>query len=122
MIICRRYNMRLRIQHIGLMIVGGLVIGALMGLVFGWVVMLLWNWLMPLIFGLTAITFWQAWGLVILCHLLFKAGPGHHPHHDEEDHGPWKRHFKEKIQKHFLNDDAGKKPGSSKGDDGNNDD
>jgi hypothetical protein len=44
----------------------------------GWVVMLLWNWLMPDIFGLKRLTYWQAWGLLILCHILFKGfGSGH---------------------------------------------
>jgi hypothetical protein len=38
----------------------------------GWIVMLLWNWLMPDIFGLKRLTYWQAWGLLILCHILFK--------------------------------------------------
>lgn len=33
----------------------------------------LWNWLMPEIFGLKAITFWQAWGLVFLSGILFKS-------------------------------------------------
>jgi len=33
--------------------------------------MLLWNWLLPGIFGLTAITFWQALGLFVLSRLLF---------------------------------------------------
>ena len=50
------------------------------GLVFlcGWIVMLLWNWLMPDIFGLKRLTYWQAWGLLILCHILFKGfGSGH---------------------------------------------
>ena len=45
---------------------------------FGWVVMLLWNWLMPDIFGLKRLTYWQAWGLLILSHILFKGfGSGH---------------------------------------------
>ena len=35
------------------------------------ITMLLWNALMPAIFGLTAITFWQALGLMILARLLF---------------------------------------------------
>jgi hypothetical protein len=39
---------------------------------FGWVVMLLWNWLMPDIFGLKQLNYWQAWGLLILCSILFK--------------------------------------------------
>lgn len=39
---------------------------------FGWIVMLLWNWLMPEIFGLKKLTYWQAWGLLILSCILFK--------------------------------------------------
>ncbi len=57
-------------------------LGFLMGLgilallfLFGWVVMLLWNWLMPGIFGLTTLSYWQAWGLLILSSLLFKDMP-----------------------------------------------
>jgi hypothetical protein len=38
---------------------------------FGWVVMHLWNWLVPAVFGLKAITFWQAIALLVLCRLLF---------------------------------------------------
>jgi hypothetical protein len=38
----------------------------------GLVVMLLWNWLMPDIFGLKRLTYWQAWGMLILCTILFK--------------------------------------------------
>lgn len=34
-------------------------------------VMLLWNWLMPLIFGLTTITFLQALGILALSKILF---------------------------------------------------
>jgi hypothetical protein len=41
--------------------------------VIGIFVMLLWNWLMPMIFGLTAINFWQAFGLTMLCGFLFKS-------------------------------------------------
>ena len=36
-------------------------------------VMLLWDWLMPTIFGLGEITWFQAWGLMFLCGLLFKS-------------------------------------------------
>jgi hypothetical protein len=36
--------------------------------------MLLWNWLMPPIFGIKAITFWQALGINLLCGFLFKSG------------------------------------------------
>jgi hypothetical protein len=34
----------------------------------------LWNWLMPAVFGLHAITYWQALGLMLLCWILF-GGP-----------------------------------------------
>jgi len=34
-------------------------------------VMWLWNWLMPVIFGLTKITFFQALGLFVLSNILF---------------------------------------------------
>ncbi|MCK9578604.1 hypothetical protein M0R01_03915 [bacterium] len=32
---------------------------------------LLWNWIMPTLFGLNHITLAQAWGLNILCGILF---------------------------------------------------
>lgn len=32
----------------------------------------LWNWLMPVIFGFGRITIWQAFGLNLLCRILFK--------------------------------------------------
>lgn len=38
---------------------------------FGLVVMALWNWLMPALFGLKAIGYWQALGLVVLSRILF---------------------------------------------------
>ena len=37
----------------------------------GQVVRLLWNWLAPSLFGLPALTFWQALGLLALCRILF---------------------------------------------------
>ena len=50
--------------------------------VFGGCVMLLWNWLMPTLFGLPAISFWQAVGLLLLCKILFGGfGGGHHHGH-----------------------------------------
>jgi hypothetical protein len=92
-----------RIGKIILMVLGGLCIGVVMAFLFGWIVMLLWNWLMPAIFGVTTITFWQAWGLVVLAHLLFKAGHGHKPDHDDHlhHHSHWKQTFKEKMKRHF---------------------
>ncbi len=40
-------------------------------LAFGFVVQQMWNWLMPAIFGLRAITFVQALGLLLLSKILF---------------------------------------------------
>jgi hypothetical protein len=53
-----------------------IVPAAILGmLIFAWiggeVVMHLWNWLAPALFGLPAITFWQALGLLALCRILF---------------------------------------------------
>lgn len=50
----------------------------LAGTVFGFVVMWLWNWLMPVLFGLHAISFWQALGLVVLSKILFGGFHGRH--------------------------------------------
>ncbi len=60
------------------MILGGIALAVLFAFLFGWVVMLLWNWLMPEIFGLKTISYWQAWGLVVLSHILIKPGYGGH--------------------------------------------
>jgi ABC-type multidrug transport system fused ATPase/permease subunit len=50
-----------------LVLIGFLIIAAL----FGTTVMLLWNFLVPDIFGLSAISFWQALGILILTRILF---------------------------------------------------
>jgi len=38
---------------------------------FSAVVMLLWNWLIPALFGLGAVSFLQALGILVLCRILF---------------------------------------------------
>ena len=73
----------------------GLVAATGLGLALGFPVMWLWNWLMPELFHLPAITFWQAVGLLILSHLLFK---GHY-----QGHGHW-QHRHGKRWSHFAND------------------
>src|SRR6266850_924383 len=37
----------------------------------GQIVMHLWNWLLPALFGWHQITFWQAFGILALCRILF---------------------------------------------------
>ncbi len=68
---CGWWEDRSRLQKI-LSGIGFGIVG--IGFVFlcGLVVMLLWNWLMPDIFGLKRLNYWQAWGLLILCTILFK--------------------------------------------------
>jgi len=45
----------------------------LLSVPFAFLVMLLWNWVMVDVFALSALTFWQSWGLYMLCSLLFKS-------------------------------------------------
>ena len=63
----------------------GLAIAGLFALAFGLLLKALWNWLMPAIFGLGAITYWQAVGLFILAKLLFTGLHGHHGSHHEHE-------------------------------------
>jgi len=59
---------------LGLVFVAGfLAVSFIVSLAMAFPVMLLWNWLMPVIFGLTSIGYWQAFGLMILSTLLFKS-------------------------------------------------
>ena len=89
----------------GMRIVGlsilGLVTFGMIGLIFGLLVQLLWNWLMPDIFRLPEITYWQAFGIVILGKLIlgnFAPHPGHYRHH----HGhPFPEHFARHHQHYF---------------------
>lgn len=66
-------------------LLGGLILAALVALLFGWLVQHLWNWLMPTLFHLPTLTFWQAAGLVLLSRLLFGHVGGGRPSKD------WKR-------------------------------
>ena len=49
----------------------------------GEIVRRLWNWLLPPLFGLPAITFWQALGLLVLCRMLFGGFGGRGGHRDD---------------------------------------
>jgi hypothetical protein len=89
----------------------GTVFAGLFGLFFGWIVMLLWNWLMPSLFGLSAISYWQAFGIVVLAKILF-GGIGHphkkphdrfrhfHPHRDEYKY--YERFWREEGKQAFA--------------------
>lgn len=49
----------------------GLFTAAVMSLIIGIIAMVLWNWLMPAVFGLGVITYWEAFGIVLLAKLVF---------------------------------------------------
>jgi hypothetical protein len=63
----------------------------------GFVVMQLWNNLLPVILHVSAITFWQAIGIFILCKILFGFGKGGHRWGGR---GPWMRH---RMEERFKN-------------------
>jgi len=79
----------------------GVCLAVVFALVFGLVVKWLWNWLMPALFGLGTITYWQAFGIVILAKLLFGSFGGHHK--DTSDH--FKSKFHDKWHKPFGEED-----------------
>ncbi|MCX6561770.1 MAG: hypothetical protein NTZ26_14805 [Candidatus Aminicenantes bacterium] len=69
--------------HIAGLVLGGVALAVLFAFLFGLVVQALWNWLMPGLFGFKTITYWQAFGLVLLAKLLFGShGQVHKRHHD----------------------------------------
>jgi hypothetical protein len=74
------------------------------------VVMCLWNALVPSIIGWSAITYWQAAGLIVLCRMLFggfgKFGaPGYHRRHGHHFHGmscrEKREYIRSRIQREF---------------------
>lgn len=65
----------------------------------GYVVMCLWNWLMPALFGLAIITYWQAFGILILSKILFGGFRGRHGcGHGGHWRGHWRSRWKEKWE------------------------
>ena len=63
---------------------------------FGYAVMQLWNWLMPAIFGVHAVTFLQALGLLVLGKILFG---GFHRHGGGCHGRGWKHGMAERWEK-----------------------
>lgn len=63
-----------KVLTVSFMILLGLAVAAVVAIIVAFPVMLLWNALMPQLFELTKITFWQAFGLVLLVRFLFGTG------------------------------------------------
>jgi hypothetical protein len=60
---------------------------------FGLAILRLWNWLMPSLFGLHAITYWQALGLLVLSRILLGGFRGR-PHFGP----PWRHRMWQRWQ------------------------
>ena len=69
------------LRIIGMVFVG-VIFAVLFALVFGFLVKWLWNVLMPGLFGVPQITYWQAFGIVVLAKLLFGSFGSKTPGHD----------------------------------------
>lgn len=70
-------------------VVGGIVVVAVFAGVFGWVVMWSWNILLPPLFSLPALSFPQAFALLLLGRVL--TGRFSHGHHRWGHHCRWSR-------------------------------
>jgi hypothetical protein len=94
----------------GVVLAGIIGIGALVVLC-GYIVMGLWNWLLPGLFGLKAITFWQAIGIVVLAKILF-GSLNHKPAGHYHGHRRCRNHSRQKwFEKWELYDDFWKEEG-----------
>ena len=90
-----------------LAIVAAPILIALFILVGGGVVMLLWNWLLPSLFGWPQITLLQAFGLLVLCRILFggfgKGGGGGGGHQRYKCKSPEdKERFRQRMRDRFA--------------------
>jgi len=83
--------MRKRMIWIAPLAILGIVVFAFIG---GEIVMQLWNWLLPSLFGWRQITFWQAFGILALCRILF-GGHGWH--------GPRRGRFRHRMKERCAN-------------------
>jgi len=64
------------------------------------VVMALWNRLMPAVFGLHAISFWQALGLLVLSKILFRGwGPAFETHWRQRMRERWEQMTSQEREK-----------------------
>ncbi|MGE5625604.1 MAG: hypothetical protein ACM3ZT_08660 [Bacillota bacterium] len=76
-------------------IIGFAAVAIIAAFLFGFAVMALWNWLMPGLFGLKAIGYWQAWGLLVLSWILFGGLRGHH-------HGGHHRRWRHRMAERWM--------------------
>ena len=81
-------------------VAAGLAVASLVFIFVGFLVMWLWNWLMPVVFGLPTIGYWQAWGLLLLAHILLGGGHGSRHRSNGSHHGGgFRGHMRERLSK-----------------------
>ena len=56
-----------------LLILGAIFVVALVSFLYGAILMWLWNAVIVIVFAAPALTYWQAYGICIICNLLFKS-------------------------------------------------
>jgi hypothetical protein len=78
------------LRIIGMVFVG-VIFAILFALVFGFLVKWLWNFLMPDLFGLSQITYLQAFAMVVMTKLLFGAFGPHYPKRPAPHHPPFRK-------------------------------
>ena len=93
------YHPAPRILRVVGLVIAGVLAAAAFALAFGWFVMLLWNWLMPVVFGLGAITYWQAFGIVVLAKLIFGSMGGRGGHDRRWHH--WREFWEQEGREAF---------------------
>jgi len=89
-------------KHGTLRVVKYSLIGVVALAVVGGIVMVLWNWLLPKLFGVPAIGFWQALGVLLLARILlggFHGGAAHHSGWRERMLRRWERMTPEEREK-----------------------
>jgi len=91
-------NMRHKAFRIVSHVLVGIAFAVVFALAFSIIVQFVWNRLMPAIFGLGEITYWQAFGIIILAKLLFGGFGSRRPDHLQKDssaYSYWHRPFGE---------------------------
>jgi hypothetical protein len=92
----------------------GVTVAVLFALLFGLLVKVLWNWLMPGLFGLKAITYWQAFGVVLLAKILFDGPSFGHGRRGDRFERQASRKFRKWTFGEDVSDETGTVPGNGK--------
>ncbi len=82
----RDKNGKIIIHRVVGMVMVGIILAVLFALVFAFLVQYLWNTILVSVFAVKMITFWQAFGIIILAKILFGGCGKHGAIHKGHDH------------------------------------